>query len=129
MKTRRALPQWPAKPVNASGTTQTSPVVMDVLPWPKGYGFTGGHAWWGHILSQTERERLDNLIGLALLDNKVCEQLVTKRDRTLLSTFGLSEETQEWISRITASTLKDLAQAIVTATRSPCAGGPALEAA
>ena len=48
--------------------TNTNSVVMDVLPWPSGYGFNGGDAWWQHTLSQSERERLDDLLGLALLD-------------------------------------------------------------
>ena len=95
--------------------------VMDVLPWPKGYGFTGGDTWWHHVLSQSERERLDNLIGLALLDQRICQQLVTKRDPALLSTFGLSQQTQDWLVGIKANTLKDFARAIVTATSRPYA--------
>lgn len=98
-------------------TGHTGPVVMDVLPWPSGYGFNGHGMWWQHILSQNERERLDSLIGLALLDSDVCERLVTKRDRALLSAFGLSDQTQNWLKNIAASTLKELAQAIVEATR------------
>ena len=94
--------------------TQTE--VMDVLPWPRGYGFTGGDTWWRHVLSQSERERLDNLIGLALLDGKVCQQLVAKRDPSLLSSFGLSQQTQDWLTGIKASTLKDFAQAIIDST-------------
>jgi hypothetical protein len=110
-------------------TGHTGPVVMDVLPWPGGYGFAGHSTWWQHVLSQSERERLDNLIGLALLDNEVCERLVTKRDRALLSAFGLSEQTQDWLKNITASTLKELAQAIVEATRPGCLDALSSEAA
>lgn len=94
----------------------TTPVVMDVLPWPSGYGFNGADAWWQHTLNQSERERLDDLLGLALLDNNFCEQLVVKRDPSLLRTFDLSEDTQQWLVGIQASTLKEFAQAIVAAT-------------
>jgi hypothetical protein len=90
---------------------------MDVLPWPSGYGFTGGDTWWRNVVSQSERERLDNLIGLALLDNEVCDQLVSKRDSTLLSVFGLSKQTQDWLKSLQAGTLKELAQLIVAATK------------
>ncbi len=90
-----------------SNVTHKTPVVMDVLPWPNGYGFKGGDTWWQHTLSQSERERLDDLLGLALLDKDVCEQLVVKRDSSLLAAFGLSEETQQWFARIKASTLKE----------------------
>ena len=103
-------------------------VVMDVLPWPNGYGFSGGDAWWDNTLRQTERERLDNLLGLALLDNKVCEQLVVKHDTSLLAAFGLSEDTQRWLAGIKASTLKEFARAVL-AVSNPYQGGPASEAA
>jgi len=102
-------------------TAQSNPVVMDVLPWPNGYGFTGHDTWWHHVLSQSERERLDNLIGLALLDTKVCERLVTQRDSSLFSTFDLSDRTQDWLKSIQATTLKELAQAIVGQTKAASA--------
>jgi hypothetical protein len=102
---------------------------MDVLPWPKGYGFTGGDVWWRNVLTQSERERLDNLIGLALLDDKVCDRLVTKRDPDLLSTFGLSEQAQKWLIEIEATTLRDFAQAIVAATNPPYVDASSSEAA
>lgn len=97
-------------------TPSTTPIVMDVLPWPSGYGFNGADAWWQHTLKQSERERLDDLLGLALLDNTICEQLVVKRDPSLLRTFDLSEDTQRWLVGIQASTLKEFAQAIVAAS-------------
>ncbi len=96
--------------------THNTPVVMDVLPWPDGCGFTGGDRWWEYTLSQSERERLDNLLGLALLDQGICEQLVAQRDTSLLAAFGLSEDTQRWFMRIKASTLKELAQGVLAAS-------------
>jgi hypothetical protein len=90
-------------------------VVMDVLPWPQGYGFTGRDAWWQHTLSQSERDRLDDLLALALLDATVCKQLVTSRDPDLLDAFDLSPETQEWLTSIKASNLKEFASAVLVA--------------
>ena len=75
--------------MNHTTTHPQTTIVMDVLPWPGGYGFNGADAWWQHTLSQSERERLDDLLGLALLDNTVCEQLVVKRDTSLLRSFKL----------------------------------------
>ena len=98
--------------------TPNNSVVMDVLPWPNGYGFSGGDSWWDNTLNQSERERLDNLLGLALLDNKVCEQLVVKRDTSLLAAFGLSEDTQRWLSGIKANTLKEFARAVMAVSNS-----------
>jgi hypothetical protein len=95
---------------------QATPVVMDVLPWPNGCGFSGADNWWREVLGQSECERLNNLVGLALLDSSVCEQLVVKRDPALFATFGLSEQTQDWLSTVGAATLKELAQAIVAVT-------------
>ncbi len=103
-----------------TATLPANPVVMDVLPWPTGYGFTGGDTWWRHLFHQSERERLDNLIGLALLDPEICERLVNKRDPSLLSTFGLSKQMQDWLKSLNASTLKELAQLIVAAAGSRC---------
>ncbi len=92
--------------------------VMDVLPWPGGCGFTGGDSWWRNVLNQSELERLDNLVGLALLDADICEQLVNKRDPSLLSNFGISRQMQEWLESVQATNLRELAQLIVAVTRS-----------
>ncbi|MHB8628026.1 MAG: hypothetical protein ACYDEO_17700 [Aggregatilineales bacterium] len=129
MKTRLTSQPAHSNPSVKSTTHRTTSVVMDVLPWPNGCGFSGGDSWWRHVLSQSERERLDNLIGLALLDKGVCEQLVTKCDPALLSTFGLSERTQDWLKSIGATTLRELAEAIVAATQSSPFDVAAAEAA
>ena len=94
-------------------TSRTNSVVMDVLPWPNGYGFNGGDGWWAHTLSQSERERLDDLLGLALLDKSVCHQLVEQRDSSLFDAFALSAETQRWLAGIKANSLKEFAQAVL----------------
>jgi hypothetical protein len=99
MKTRRASPKSDIKPGTVSASRHTPSVVMDVLPWPSGYGFGGRDNWWRHVFSQSERE------------------LVTKRDPALLSVFGLSKQTQDWLKSLQAGTLKELAQLIVAATK------------
>lgn len=86
--------------------------ITDVSPWPSGRGFSGGSAWWQHVLRQDERKRLDNLIGVALLDAEIGKQLLSGKHDTLFSAFGLSEETQKRLRSIQASTLADFAEAI-----------------
>lgn len=88
--------------------------VMDISPWPQGQGFAGGKAWWDYMLSQDERKRLDHLMGVALLNDDIRERLVSQRDVALLVAFGLSEETQGWLRGIQATSLVELAQAIVS---------------
>jgi len=90
--------------------------VMDVLPWPQGQGFTGATAWWDYMLSKDESRRLDNLMGVALLDEQMSQRLVADRDDTLLASFGLSKETRAWLRNVPATSLVELAQAIVSHT-------------
>ncbi len=86
--------------------------VMDVAPWPNGYGFEGSRSWWEYVMDQDEKQRLDNLMGVALLNTEVCERLVRQRDAALLNAFGISPETQAWLRRLQAGSLVELAQAI-----------------
>ena|SRR5579859_4828586 len=88
--------------------------VMDVLPWPDGYGFSGSGAWWEYVLSKDEQRRLDNLMCLALLDEDIQVRLVIERDDSLMATFGLSEATRAWLHSLQATSLTELAQAIVS---------------
>lgn len=92
---------------------KTQTPVMDVVPWPHGHRFAGASAWWDHMLTKDEQGRLDNLMGIALLDEGVRERLVKDRDYSLLSAFGLSEETQARLRAIPARSLAELAQALV----------------
>jgi hypothetical protein len=87
--------------------------IMDVSPWPDGRGFTGAQDWWNYVMAKDEKQKLDNLMGLALLDEDVCERLVNQRDRSLYKAFGLSAETQAWLSRVKVSSLPELAEAII----------------
>ncbi len=88
--------------------------VMDVLPWPDGRGFSGSGKWWEYVLNQDEQQRLNNLMGLALLDTSICDQLLNKHDDSLLNAFDLSAETKAWLRSIEASNLVELAEAIVS---------------
>jgi len=90
-----------------------SQVVMDVLPWPAGRGFRGADAWWEYVLNKDERQRLDQLLGLALLDQSICKRLLEQHDKSLFSRFGLSEATLNWIETIPAKNLTEFAKAIV----------------
>ncbi len=87
-------------------------LITDVSPWPNGSGFSGAQAWWKHVLSQEEHKRLDNLMGIALLDDRVREQLLNRQDESLFKAFGLSEETRQRVREVKATTLVDLAQAL-----------------
>ncbi|MBI5669078.1 MAG: hypothetical protein HZC41_13825 [Chloroflexi bacterium] len=87
-------------------------VITDVSPWPHGKGFSGGSTWWQHVLSQDERQRLDHLMGVALLDTDICKRLLGGKDDSLFSAFGLSEETRQQLRSVQATTLVDLARAI-----------------
>lgn len=93
--------------------TSLSSMVMDVSPWPHGKGFNGGKEWWEYLSTKDERKRLDHLLGMALLDDKICQRLVDDRDESLFIAFGLSEPTRQWIRRIDAQSLSDLARAVI----------------
>lgn len=93
-------------------TLAHSTLITDVSPWPTGQGFSGAKAWWQHILSQDERKRLDNLMGVALLDTEIRRRLLTGQDDSLFSAFGISDETRQQLRSIQATSLVDLAQAI-----------------
>jgi len=97
-----------------SRTTNFGHAVMDVSPWPAGRGFTGADAWWDYVLSKDEQSRLENLLGMALLNGDVRERLLHTQDHSLLAAFGLSQETQAWLCSVKASSLAELAQAIVS---------------
>ena len=103
--------------------------VMDVFPWPQGNGFNGSKAWWDYVLSKGEKQRLDNLMGLALLDESIQNRLLKERDSSLLAAFGLSDETQGWLRTVKATSLFELAQAIIEAPLAPLSAEPSMELA
>jgi hypothetical protein len=89
--------------------------VTDISPWPNGRGFAGAETWWRNVVSKQEKQRLDYLLGVALLDREICDRLVKERDESLLKAFGLSEATRGWLHLLKVNTLDELAQAIVMA--------------
>lgn len=89
------------------------PLVIDIKPWPSGYGFQGGSEWWNYVLSQEESKRLDNLMGLALLDEDMRHRLLTERDSSLFRAFDLAPQTQAWLQSIQATNLAEFAEAIL----------------
>src|SRR5512136_489988 len=91
-------------------------LIMDVLPSPTGYGFTDADISWQHPRSQSEREQLDSLMGLALLDQNVRNRLIVDHDPTLLDAFNLPDDTRHQLSSIRANTLKEFAQAVVASS-------------
>lgn len=98
--------------------SRTKPsAVMDVLPWPRGRGFTGAGAWWKDVLSRDEGQRLDNLMGMALLDEDICQRLVHGKDDSLMAAFSLSKEMQVRLRTTQVSSLAELAQALTPATQ------------
>jgi hypothetical protein len=74
--------------------------------------FTRSNIWRGFLLSNEEKRRIDRLMGSALLDESLCHQLVNQRDVSLMASFGLSLETQDWLQSIPATSLEELAQEI-----------------
>lgn len=87
-------------------------MTTDIHPWPEGQGFEGGEAWWAYVRSRSEAERLDVLVGLALLHSEVRQRLLT-RDEALLAAFAFSEGTLRQLKSLHAATLTDFAQAIL----------------
>jgi hypothetical protein len=86
---------------------------MDVLPWPNGHGFQGASEWWELVRSKEESKRLDNLMGLALLDEDICRRLLKEHDPSLFVAFGLAPETQAWLRTIKVATLAEFAEAVL----------------
>ncbi|NDJ77871.1 MAG: hypothetical protein GYB65_16600 [Chloroflexi bacterium] len=97
--------------------------VMDISPWPAGRGFEGATDWWEHVMDSDEKQRLDHLMGVALLDADIRDRLVNERDASLFTAFGLSQDTQTWLREIRAYSLIELAQAIVSRAQSEAFAG------
>ena len=64
-------------------------------------------------MGKEEKRCLDNLLGTALLDEVVRKRLVDERDSSLMASYGISAETQNWLRTVEAQSLTELAQAIV----------------
>ena len=95
--------------------TSFSPAILHILPNVDRSGFAYGDVWQQHTLSQSERDRLDDLVGQALIDQDVHDRLLFQRDPSLFDAFNLSDDTRRWCATLQASTLKEFAQAIIAA--------------
>lgn len=65
--------------------------------------------WHGYLVSSDEQRRINRLLSSALLDDGLCVRLVRDRDASLMASFGLSLDTQQWLSSIPATSLEELA--------------------
>ncbi len=74
--------------------------------------YTRTGIWRGFLLTAEEKLGIDRLMGSALLDDGLRERLVSKRDISLMASFGLSRDTQNWLGSIEANSLEELAQEI-----------------
>lgn len=74
--------------------------------------YTRSGIWRGFLLTADEKRSIDRLMGTALMDDGMRDLLVNKRDLSLMASFGLSLETQNWLRSINASSLEELAQEI-----------------
>jgi hypothetical protein len=90
---------------------QTS--ARQIVPEPYKPQVASPDVWQGFLISQDEMKRVDRLMGNAMLDSALGHRLVHQRDGALLASFGLSLETQKWLRSIEATTLDELAAAIV----------------
>ncbi|MDZ4771404.1 MAG: hypothetical protein SGJ24_19950 [Chloroflexota bacterium] len=71
--------------------------------------------WQGFLISAEEHKRINRLLTAALLDDALCHRIVFERDTHVMASYGLSIETQHWLSGIHADSLEALAQEIAYA--------------
>lgn len=67
------------------------------------------------LFSAAEMEKLNHLVGSALIDRKLCNRLVVQRDSRLREEFNLKAATWAYIAALHAPTLEDLCEAILQA--------------
>lgn len=64
-------------------------------------------------ISNEDMQRLNKLMGLALLEPSVSDLLLHHRDERLMTEFGITFPVREWLKQVRAGSLVELAQAIV----------------
>jgi len=89
--------------------------VLDIAPWPNGHGFSGRKTFWEYIMRTDERQKLDHMLGIALLDPSFRDQLLNHRNDQLLQLFDLAQDTLDWLHTVQANTLPELARAVSSA--------------
>jgi hypothetical protein len=85
--------------------------------WPNGSPAGYTDVWERPTPAQNERERLDNLIGLALVDSSIRDRLMVQHDRSLVDAFNLTDETRQRLSNTRAGSLQELAQSMLGASK------------
>jgi hypothetical protein len=92
--------------------------VLDLCPWPTGFGFQGAADWWFYVTSRNEEEKLDLLLAAALLNNDVREKLLN-HDLSLFDRFQFSPETLILLSQMRAETLTKLCKGLISQASPP----------
>ena len=69
---------------------------------------------WRRALSAEDKRQIDTLMGVAILDSEIRRRLIDERDEMLFDDFHLSEHAKQILRESSASTLPDLAQAVVS---------------
>jgi hypothetical protein len=65
------------------------------------------------VLSSDEIQHFDKLLGTALVDDGIYRRLLLQRDQTLFEEFQLTDRMQSWLRNVPATSLSELAKAIV----------------
>jgi len=65
------------------------------------------------VLNRDEIQHLDKLLGRALVDDGIYRRLLYQRDESLYDEFELTDRMQSWLRNVPATSLNELAQAIV----------------
>ncbi len=88
---------------------------IDIYPWPDGMGFRGLEAWWEYVRQQTDSEKLDLLMTMALMSTEISERLLI-HDPDLFKHFKFSALTLERLSAIQATSIEAFAAALIGQT-------------
>jgi hypothetical protein len=65
------------------------------------------------VLSNDEIQHFDKLLGTALVDDGIYRRLLLQRDESLFDEFQLTDRMQSWLRNVPATSLSELARAIV----------------
>jgi len=66
------------------------------------------------FVTTDELQKVDRLLGAALVSEDVRKRLLEQRDTALFGEYLLTPETQAWLHTIPALSLKEFAEAVVT---------------
>lgn len=69
---------------------------------------------WRHAIPQHEMQKLDVLMGEALLSESLRQRLLVEKDESLFEQYGLSTQIRQMLRTITSTSLTELAQTILT---------------